>query len=182
MELNRPQVDVGLFTNRINEMKALYGETLGLQFESELAVGGGFKQHRAGRDRNRPARSRQASIFAIWLSNRKGEETANRWASWVGPVSRIAASFEPRGVNAKPVAISQKTPLRVKRNCIVGNQCERSGLSPKLFCNPFDRVVACFEALFLRHPSRRSPEYGDRRYRAPKSIDQLPDITPCGRA
>jgi hypothetical protein len=24
-----------------------------------------------------------------------------RWASWVGPVSRIAASFEPRGVNAK---------------------------------------------------------------------------------
>ena len=46
MELNRPQVDVGLFTNRINEMKAFYGETLGLQFESELAVGGGFKQHR----------------------------------------------------------------------------------------------------------------------------------------
>lgn len=46
MELNRPQVDVGLFTNRINEMRAFYGETLGLQFESELAVGGGFKQHR----------------------------------------------------------------------------------------------------------------------------------------
>ena len=29
------------------------------------------------------------------------KETANRWASWVGPVSRIAASFVPRGVNAK---------------------------------------------------------------------------------
>jgi len=46
MELNRPQVDVGLFTNRINEMKAFYGENLGLKFESEMAVGGGFKQHR----------------------------------------------------------------------------------------------------------------------------------------
>jgi predicted enzyme related to lactoylglutathione lyase len=46
MELNRPQVDVGLFTNRIDEMKAFYGDTLGLQFESVLPVGGGFKQHR----------------------------------------------------------------------------------------------------------------------------------------
>jgi catechol 2,3-dioxygenase-like lactoylglutathione lyase family enzyme len=46
MELNRPQVDVGLFTNRINEMKAFYGESLGLQFESELPVGGNFRQHR----------------------------------------------------------------------------------------------------------------------------------------
>ncbi len=46
MELNRPQIDIGLFTNRIEEMKAFYGETLGLQFESELPVGGGFKQHR----------------------------------------------------------------------------------------------------------------------------------------
>ena len=31
----------------------------------------------------------------------EGKETANRWASWMGPVSRIAASFGPRGVNAK---------------------------------------------------------------------------------
>ncbi len=46
MELNRPQVDVGIFTNRIDEMKAFYGDNLGLQFESELAVGAGFKQHR----------------------------------------------------------------------------------------------------------------------------------------
>jgi predicted enzyme related to lactoylglutathione lyase len=46
MELNRPQVDVGLFTNRIDAMKAFYGDNLGLQFESEMAVGGGFKQHR----------------------------------------------------------------------------------------------------------------------------------------
>ena len=46
MELNRPQVDVGLFTNRIDEMKAFYGDNLGLPFESIMPVGGGFKQHR----------------------------------------------------------------------------------------------------------------------------------------
>jgi predicted enzyme related to lactoylglutathione lyase len=46
MELNRPQVDVGLFTNRIKDMKAFYGDNLGLPFESELPVGGGFVQHR----------------------------------------------------------------------------------------------------------------------------------------
>jgi lactoylglutathione lyase len=46
MDLNRPQIDVGLFTNRIDEMKAFYGENLGLQFESVMPVGGGFKQHR----------------------------------------------------------------------------------------------------------------------------------------
>ncbi|HXR25767.1 MAG TPA: VOC family protein [Candidatus Binataceae bacterium] len=46
MELNRPQVDVGLFTNQIDAMKAFYGENLGLQFESVMPVGGGFKQHR----------------------------------------------------------------------------------------------------------------------------------------
>lgn len=32
----------------------------------------------------------------------EGKETANRWASWRGPVFRIAANFVPRGVNAKP--------------------------------------------------------------------------------
>ena len=46
MDLNRPQVDVGIFTNRINEMKAFYTETLGLQFESVLPVGDAFMQHR----------------------------------------------------------------------------------------------------------------------------------------
>ncbi len=55
-------------------------------------------------------------------------------------------------------------------------------LGPKLLRNPFDSVVAYFEALFWRHPSRRSPEHCNRRYRAPQGIDQLPDITPCGRA
>ena len=37
-------------------------------------------------------------------------------------------------------------------------------------------------SLLRRHPSRESPELGNRRYRAPQSIDQLPDITPGGRA
>src|SRR5260370_12989604 len=46
MEPARPQVDVGIFTNNIEELKAFYGETLGLAFESLLPVGGGFRQHR----------------------------------------------------------------------------------------------------------------------------------------
>ncbi|HZP46687.1 MAG TPA: VOC family protein [Candidatus Binataceae bacterium] len=46
MELKRPQVDVGLFTNNIDAMKAFYGDNLGLEFESIMPVGGGFKQHR----------------------------------------------------------------------------------------------------------------------------------------
>jgi len=46
MELARPQVDVGLFTNNIDEMRSFYGEKLGLAFESIMPVGGGFRQHR----------------------------------------------------------------------------------------------------------------------------------------
>ena len=111
------------------------------------------------------------------------KETANRWASWVGPVSRIAASFEPRGINAKLGRnLSENIASRQTGNCIAGNQCVRSGLSPKLLSNPFKSVVAYPEALFRRGLSRQSPEHSNRRYRAPQSIDQLPDITPAGRA
>jgi|GEM_PF-4016813 len=115
------------------------------------------------------------------------EQEKGRKRRIVGPVgwgqSLELPRASSRGGSARSlVATSQKTPLRVKRNCIAGNQCERRGLSPKLLRNPFDRVVAYFEALFLRHPSRRSPEHGDRRYRIPQSNDQLPDITPSGRA
>jgi catechol 2,3-dioxygenase-like lactoylglutathione lyase family enzyme len=46
MELARKTVDVGLFTNQLEEMKKFYGDELGLQFESVLPVGGGYKQHR----------------------------------------------------------------------------------------------------------------------------------------
>jgi hypothetical protein len=99
---------------------------------------------------------------------RKEEETANRWASWVGPVSRIAASFVPRGSQRE----AWLQPLRKHRlasngNCIAGNQCERSGLSAKLLSNPFHGVIAYPEALFRRHLSRQSAELGDRRCRAP---------------
>src|SRR5438876_11808889 len=46
MELAKPQVDVGIFTRQLEAMQAFYGERLGLQFESVLPVGGGFRQHR----------------------------------------------------------------------------------------------------------------------------------------
>jgi catechol 2,3-dioxygenase-like lactoylglutathione lyase family enzyme len=46
MELARPQLDIGLFTNKLEEAQAFYGGKLGLQFESILPVGGGFNQHR----------------------------------------------------------------------------------------------------------------------------------------
>ena len=46
MELARPQLDVGLFTNKLEEAQAFYGEKLGLQFESILPVGAGFNQRR----------------------------------------------------------------------------------------------------------------------------------------
>jgi predicted enzyme related to lactoylglutathione lyase len=46
MELNRPQIDIGLFTNRIEAMKAFYAATLKLAFEAELPMGDGFRQHR----------------------------------------------------------------------------------------------------------------------------------------
>jgi lactoylglutathione lyase len=46
MELARQTVDVGLFTNQLAAMQKFYGEELGLQFESVLPVGGGYKQHR----------------------------------------------------------------------------------------------------------------------------------------
>ena len=46
MELARQTVDVGLFTNQLAEMQKFYGEELGLQFESVLPVGGGYKQYR----------------------------------------------------------------------------------------------------------------------------------------
>jgi predicted enzyme related to lactoylglutathione lyase len=46
VELNKPQVDVGIFTRQLEAMQAFYAEKLGLQFESMLPVGGGFRQYR----------------------------------------------------------------------------------------------------------------------------------------
>src|SRR5690242_6003094 len=46
MDLAKLQVDVGIFTHRLEPMQAFYGEKLGLQFESVMQVGGGFRQYR----------------------------------------------------------------------------------------------------------------------------------------
>jgi lactoylglutathione lyase len=48
MELAKRCVDAGLFTNRLDEMKAFYGERLRLPYEEMLALGGGLQQHRYG--------------------------------------------------------------------------------------------------------------------------------------
>jgi catechol 2,3-dioxygenase-like lactoylglutathione lyase family enzyme len=46
MELAKQCVDVGLFTNRLAELRAFYGERLRLPYEEMLPVGGGVQQHR----------------------------------------------------------------------------------------------------------------------------------------
>lgn len=46
MELAKRFVDVGFFTNRIEEQHAFYTERLRLPFEEILPVGGGVRQHR----------------------------------------------------------------------------------------------------------------------------------------
>src|SRR5260370_27309375 len=48
MELAKQFVDVGIFTNRIDEMRAFYGERVRLPYEELLPVGNGVKQHRFG--------------------------------------------------------------------------------------------------------------------------------------
>lgn len=48
MELAKQFVDVGIFTNRIDEMRAFYTERIHLQFEEILPVGAGVRQHRFG--------------------------------------------------------------------------------------------------------------------------------------
>jgi hypothetical protein len=44
-------------------------------------------------------------------------ETAHRWASWMGPVSRFAVSFVPRGSQREASSKSQRTALGVKQIC-----------------------------------------------------------------
>src|SRR5260370_6739102 len=48
MELVKQFVDVGIFTNRIDEMRAFYGERVGLPFEELLPVGAAVRQYRYG--------------------------------------------------------------------------------------------------------------------------------------
>ena len=48
MELAKRFVDVGIFTNRLDEMRAFYGERIRLPYEEMLPVGGGVRQYRYG--------------------------------------------------------------------------------------------------------------------------------------
>src|ERR1700735_378528 len=48
MELAKQFIDVGLFTNQIDEMRAFYGERIRLPYEELLPVGGGVRQYRYG--------------------------------------------------------------------------------------------------------------------------------------
>ncbi len=48
IELAKPSIDAGLFTNRLDEMRAFYGERIGLPFEEMLPIGGGVRQYRYG--------------------------------------------------------------------------------------------------------------------------------------
>jgi catechol 2,3-dioxygenase-like lactoylglutathione lyase family enzyme len=48
MELAKRFIDVGIFTNRIDEMRAFYGERIRLPYEELLPVGGGVRQYRYG--------------------------------------------------------------------------------------------------------------------------------------
>jgi catechol 2,3-dioxygenase-like lactoylglutathione lyase family enzyme len=48
MELAKRFVDLGIFTNRLDEMRAFYGERVRLPYEEMLPVGGGVRQYRFG--------------------------------------------------------------------------------------------------------------------------------------
>ncbi|MGA8642868.1 MAG: hypothetical protein WB650_13270, partial [Candidatus Binatus sp.] len=48
MELAKRFVDVGIFTNRLDEMRAFYSERIRLPYEELLPVGGGVRQYRYG--------------------------------------------------------------------------------------------------------------------------------------
>jgi len=48
MELAKFCLDVGIFTNRLDEMRAFYGDRIGLPYEELLPLGGGAKQYRYG--------------------------------------------------------------------------------------------------------------------------------------
>jgi catechol 2,3-dioxygenase-like lactoylglutathione lyase family enzyme len=48
MELAKRFVDVGIFTNRLDEVRAFYAERVRLPYEELLPVGGGVRQYRYG--------------------------------------------------------------------------------------------------------------------------------------
>jgi catechol 2,3-dioxygenase-like lactoylglutathione lyase family enzyme len=48
MELAKDCLDIGIFTNQLDEMRAFYGDRIKLPYEELLPVGGGVRQYRYG--------------------------------------------------------------------------------------------------------------------------------------
>ncbi len=48
MKLAKPRIDVGLYTNRRDELLAFWRDEVGLPYEELLPMGGGVQQHRLG--------------------------------------------------------------------------------------------------------------------------------------
>jgi len=48
VKLAKPRIDVGLYTNRRDEMLAFWRDEVGLPYEELLPMGGGVQQHRLG--------------------------------------------------------------------------------------------------------------------------------------
>lgn len=48
MKLAKPRIDVGLYTNRREELLAFWRDEVGLPYEELLPMGGGVQQHRLG--------------------------------------------------------------------------------------------------------------------------------------
>ena len=48
MKLAKPRIDVGLYTNRRDDMLAFWRDQVGLPYEELLPMGGGVQQHRLG--------------------------------------------------------------------------------------------------------------------------------------
>jgi len=48
VKLAKECLDVGLYTDRYDEMRSFYCDELGLPYEELLKVGGGIHQHRLG--------------------------------------------------------------------------------------------------------------------------------------
>lgn len=46
MELAKPRIDVGLFTNQLEPMLAFWQQQVGLPFDHMIGIGGGVRQHR----------------------------------------------------------------------------------------------------------------------------------------
>lgn len=46
MDLAKPEIDIGLFSNRLEEAQAFYSQKVGLEFESIMNVSATIKQHR----------------------------------------------------------------------------------------------------------------------------------------